>query len=298
MPNKILVTGASGHLAQRVIHHLLHTLHIPASQIIATTRNPDRQKTLSDQGVQVRAADFDAPNSLDEAFAGASRMLLISTDALDRPGKRLNQHKEAIAAAERAGLTHLVYTSMPDPSNSKFLVAGDHLDTEQALAKSRLAGWSILRNHWYFENLFHVIPAVLANGGSWFSAAGQGRVANISRDDLALAAATVVAGNGASKSIYTLSGEEALTTEEQAQILSAALDRTIKVVHVHAPALVDGMVRNGLPAPLAEILASSDINTEHGNMGHISKDFTTLTGKHPQDFANWVKANKAALSAF
>lgn len=298
MSDKILVTGASGHLAQCVIHHLLHTLHMPASQIIATTRSPDKQKTLSDQGIEVRAADFDVPGSLDAAFTGASRMLLISTDAFDRPGRRLNQHKEAISAAERTGLAHVVYTSMPDPATSKFLVAGDHLGTEQALADSRLPGWTVLRNHWYFEILLRSIPTVLAKGGNWFSAAGQGRAANIARDDLALAAATVVAGNETSKSIYTLSGEEALTREEQAQILSTVLGRPINVVHVPAPALVDGMVRNGLPAPRAEILASSDINTEHGNMGHISKDFITLTGKHPQSFADWVKANKAALSAF
>ncbi|WP_274010367.1 NmrA family NAD(P)-binding protein, partial [Escherichia coli] len=78
-------------------------------------------KDLAAQGVQVRAADFDDPQSLPAAFAGVGRMLLISTDRLDRPGYRAEQHGRAIAAAEQAGVGHVVYTSMPKPDNSPLL---------------------------------------------------------------------------------------------------------------------------------------------------------------------------------
>ncbi len=97
----ILVTGASGKLGQSVIQNLIGTYHIPASQIIATTRKPETLSTLAAKGVVIRAADFDDEATLVKAFSGAKRLLLISTDALDRPGRRLAQHERTVSAAKR-----------------------------------------------------------------------------------------------------------------------------------------------------------------------------------------------------
>ena len=68
-----------------------------------------------------------------------------------------------------------------------------------------MSAWTVLRNHWYFENLFHTLPGVWAKAGKWFSAAGDGRIASLSRDDWARAAAMALAST------------EALSTAEQAQ---------------------------------------------------------------------------------
>ena len=103
-----LVTGASGHLGQLVISNLLEIHKIPASKIIATSRKPETLATLKARGVDVRAADFDDTANLVKAFKGATRLLLISTDAMDRPGHRFEQHKNAIAAAEKAGVEHVL----------------------------------------------------------------------------------------------------------------------------------------------------------------------------------------------
>src|SRR6185436_16251348 len=107
----LLVTGASGHLGQRVLCHLLDTLKVPPGRIIATTRKPDSLATWAARGVGIRAADFDNEASLTRAFHGAGRVLLISTDA-DMRGQRVRQHQCAITAAEKAGVEHLTYTSM------------------------------------------------------------------------------------------------------------------------------------------------------------------------------------------
>jgi len=99
MTSNLLVTGASGHLGQQVLESLLVA---GETNIIATTRNLDKLSNFANQGVTVRYANFDEPESLKTAFAGAERLLLISTDALgdpEQPNKRLNQHKTAIQVA-------------------------------------------------------------------------------------------------------------------------------------------------------------------------------------------------------
>jgi uncharacterized protein YbjT (DUF2867 family) len=84
----------------------------------------------------VRAATFDDESSLVAAFRGAERLLLVSTDALDTPGKRLAQHRAAIRAAEAVGVRHVVYTSLTNPyPGSPIGIAEDHRLTEAALVQ-------------------------------------------------------------------------------------------------------------------------------------------------------------------
>ena len=296
MTTTMLVTGASGHMGQRVIHHLLETLKVAPQRIIATTRKPETLKDLAAKGITVRAADFDDAASLRSAFAGADRLLLISTDALDRPGHRLEQHLAAVAAAEQAGVGHVVYTSMPLPEGSPLLIAPDHAGTEKALADSTLTGWTVLRNNWYFENLFMSLPSALTMG-QWYSAAEQGKVAHIARDDLARAAATALASDATGKTTYTLSGAEAFTTEQLAQMVSQAVGKPLQVVHVPLAGLIQGMVGAGFPEPLAAVFASFDTNTAAGRVAEVTGDFQKLTGVAPQPFAQWLAANAAAFVA-
>lgn len=296
MSDTLLITGAAGHFGQRVIHHLLHTLGVPASRLIATTRRPETLAALAAQGVTVRAADFDQPASLAAAFQGAQRLLLISTDALDRPGHRLAQHQAALQAAAAAGVQHVVYTSMPLPEDSPLLIAPDHAGTEQALAASALPGWTVLRNHWYFENLFMSLPPALASG-HWYSAAGDGRIAHIARDDLARAAATALAGTSSGRSTYTLSGAQAFSTAEIAQAVSASLGKPLQVVPVPLEGLVQGMVGAGLPEPLARVFASFDTNTAAGRVAEVTGDYQRLTGVAPRAFADWLAEHRSALTS-
>ena len=124
----VLVTGASGHLGRRVVELLLETYD---GRIIAATRTPEKLPEFSQRGVIVRYADFEDPASLLKAFQGVDRLLLVSTDAVDVPGRRINQHRNAVKVAEQAGVRHVAYTSLVNPGpDSPAFVASDHRDTE------------------------------------------------------------------------------------------------------------------------------------------------------------------------
>src|SRR6186997_326345 len=104
MPNSkptLLVTGAAGQLGRRVVELALAA---NAGRVIAATRNPEKLADLAARGADVRHADFGDAASLREAFAGAQRMLLISTGSLFPLGLRLGQHRAAVAAAVEAGV--------------------------------------------------------------------------------------------------------------------------------------------------------------------------------------------------
>lgn len=90
----IVVTGATGQLGRLVIAALLKT--VPAAEIVAAVRNPEKAKDLAESGIQVRYADYSQPASWDEALKGADKLLLISSSEI---GQRVNQHRSVIDAA-------------------------------------------------------------------------------------------------------------------------------------------------------------------------------------------------------
>ncbi|MCZ7467139.1 SDR family oxidoreductase [Rhizobium rhizogenes] len=292
MMNRILVTGAAGQLGQAVIRHLMETYNVPAANIVAATRDVSRLSALAAKGVEVRRADFDDPASLDAAFSAIDTLLVISTDALMVPGLRLRQHQTAVEAATRAGIQHIAYTSMPSPDKSLVSFAPDHLGTETAIKASGLP-YTILRNAWYFDNHLHGMPQNLKNG-QWFTARGNGRVADISREDCAHAAAAALLKPPENRT-YTLTGAETSTADGLASLISEVTGKPLAVVQVTPEQLKQAITATGLPDIIAGMIASADANIAAGNFDIVTRDFETLTGATPQSAADFFSAHKSAL---
>lgn len=284
----VLVTGASGKLGGRVLHHLTATLGIPPTQIIATSRSPENLSDWAEKGVQTRKADYSDPANLAEAFQGAKRLLLISVDSLEG-NVRLGQHQRAVDAAKAAAVEHIFYTSLPEPEHSLISFAPDHIGTENAIKASGLK-WTFLRNGWYFENLLFTMPAALSSG-TLYTAAGEGKIAYISRDDLALAAACALVSTGSENQTFTPTGDEALTIENVAHLISEKVHKPLTVVQVPPEAIIAGAKSYGFSESIAAMFASFDVATKAGQLGMITSDFKQLTGKSPQSFSEWLDEN-------
>ncbi|TIM07253.1 SDR family oxidoreductase [Mesorhizobium sp.] len=295
MTDTLLVTGASGQLGRGVVNHLLDTLKVPPARIIAATRNPENLAELAARGVIIRQADFDDTASLVEAFKGADRILIVSTGELDLGGKRLKQHENAVAAARQAGVSHLLYTSMPNPEpGSPVLFAGDHYGTEQAIKASGVA-YTIFRNGWYQENLFMSLPHAIASG-HWYTSAADGRIAHGARDDMAAAIAAGLASGATESTTYTLTGPQAHTVAEIAALVTDVTGKPIEVVQLSDEALTEGLKAAGVPEGFAPIVTSFDTNTRSGRIGMVTDAIETLSGRKPQSLKQFLEANKAALA--
>ncbi|SMF71138.1 NAD(P)H dehydrogenase (quinone) [Xaviernesmea oryzae] len=292
---KLLVTGAAGQLGRAVLHHLLETSKVAPGNIVAVSRNPEKLSEFADKGIETRAAHFDDEAGLVKAFTGVDRVLIVSTDELATPGKRLTQHRTAVSAAAKAGVGHIVYTSMPNPDRSLVSFAPDHLGTEEAIKASGIS-YTILRNSWYDDNYLMSMPHNL-QAGTWYTATGSGKVANITRDDCARAAAAALADPPAGSRILTLTGPESLAAEEIAARASKATGKPLDVVHVTDEQLTHGLTGAGLPDFVVKMLVSADANIRAGNFDLVTDDFEQLTGAKPQDLAAYFEAQKAALTA-
>jgi NAD(P)H dehydrogenase (quinone) len=223
-----VITGASGAFGKMVTELLLQKM--PASELILVTRKPDALAPLAARGAQVRYGDFDDPGSLRTALAGGKRMLLIST--LDVGEHRRQQHSAAVAAAAKAGIQHIAYTSSAGihPHSPAFVVA-DHLYTEDLLRSSGMA-FTILRDSQYAEVIVTMMAPVAIATGRWTSSAGDGCMAFVSKKDCVAVAAGVLTTPGHEGAIYEVTGPELLSFRDAARLAAEISGRPIEFVVV------------------------------------------------------------------
>ncbi|HTR34667.1 MAG TPA: SDR family oxidoreductase [Bryobacteraceae bacterium] len=289
--SNLFVTGASGHLGRRVIELLVE--QGGAGRVVAGTRTPEKLAELARQGVEVRKADFEDQPGLEAALAGVDRVLIISSDAIDRPGRRIAQHRAAVAAAVKAGVKHAIYTSMPNPETSPVVFAPDHLGTEQALAASGL-NYTILRNCWYTDFLIPGLAAAVASG-KLIAATGLGGAPYVTREDCARAAAAALASSDTSNRTWNITGPAVVTYAELAKLASDFTGRPVEYVAVGPEERTQQLIALGTPEPIAKILVSSQIAIAQGKMGTATTAVQELTGRAPMSVADFLSAHRAAL---
>ena len=287
----LLVTGASGRLGRRVVELLAGSR---ADRLVATTRYPDRLADLARRGVTVRRADFDDPETLQAAFAGVDRLLLVSTDAIDGPGRRIEQHSTAIDAARLAGVGHVVYTSFADP-DPRFLVAADHWATERALVASGL-GWTALRQNLYTEYLAELLPEAMASG-RLVAAAGDGGAAFVTRDDCARAAAAALSSPDTDDRVLEIAGPAIVTVHDVARLASDLAGRPVSYVPVEPAALKAGLVATGLRGHVADVLVSMHVAMAQGKFRAATSAVADLTGRAPTSVAEFLSSRSDLLPA-
>ncbi len=276
----LVITGAAGHLGRRTAE-LLFDLVEPSS-VVLVSRRPDELADLAARGAEARFGDFDDAASLPEAFAGGERLLLISTDALDR---RVPQHTTAINAARAAGVRSLAYTSLPDPSaDNPALVSQDHRETEAVLTASGLK-WTLLRNALYSEYRIPEAQAALGSGTLHHNQ-GDGRTAYVSREDCAaVAAAWLAAGDEHAGRAYDVTGPELLGADDLARLFAAAGGRPVTAENLADDAFTTGLEAAGLPPELARLLGSFGAAIRDGHLDQRSEVVQELTGRPAQTVA-------------
>ncbi len=283
---RVAVTGASGQLGRLVIEALATRLH--AGAVVALVRDPSHLSAPFPDGVEVRQGDYERPDTLDMALKAVDRLLLISSNAL---GARIGQHRNVIAAARRARVRRLAYTSILRADTSSLGLAEEHRQTEALIRTSGLA-YTLLRNGWYTENYAASIPAALAHG-AFLGSAGEGRISSASRQDYAEAAARALIGDTGPQVVHELAGDASYTLAEFAAEISRQAGRPVAYAHLSQAEFRSALIGAGLPPPVAELLSNSDAAAAKGALSDRSGQLSRLIGRPTTPFAVTIAATLA-----
>jgi NAD(P)H dehydrogenase (quinone) len=271
--DRIIVSGASGQLGTLVVKGLL-AKGVPAKNLILVSRTPDTLELYAKQGAIVRYGDFEKPDSLSAAFAGGTRMLLISIGFGKVP--RPEAHRHAIEAAKAAGVKQIAYTSWVALSKGDTSGLGvDHSQTEEILKKSGVA-YTFLRNSIY-QNILITSAAKMVKDGRATAAPNENKIGFVTREDCAAAAVAVLSTPGHDNKAYEITGPELIGQAEIAAAAGAVTGKTIPMVQPEA----------GAP-PARDFGPAAAV---------VSGDVQKLTGRAPTSIRAFFEANKAKLTA-
>jgi len=277
---KIAVTGATGHLGTLVVEELKK--RVPNENIVALVRTPGKASALE---VEVRAFDYNQPETMTAALAGVDRLVLISSNEI---GQRARQHFNVIEAAGKAGVEWIVYTSLLHADSTTLNLAGEHMTTEEALKASGI-NYTILRNGWYTENYTGSIGGALA-GGAFIGSAGNGKISSAARVDYAEAAAVAITDESHKGKVYELAGDDYYTLADLAAEISNQTGTNIPYRNLTEAEYTKILESFEIPAGFAAAIASWDVSASKDDLFDDSHQLSALIGRPTTPLADSVKA--------
>ena len=270
----ITVTGATGNLGRLVIDGLLE--RVPADQITAAVRSPEKAADLAARGVNVRRADYTEPGTLLPALEGTDRLLLISAND---PHRSLPMHTAVIDAAKQVNVGLLAFTSM-------VLASLAPRATEPVIQASGLP-FTLLRNALYTDHFAPQIQQAVASG-VLVGSSGDGRNASATRADLAAAAVAVLTGAGHENKVYELTGDTAWSFAELAAEISKASGRPVSYHNVSPEEQFDMVLAAGVPRRQAEVFIANYVAIAAGQLAATTTDLRDLIGRPTTTLAESV----------
>ncbi|MFC8963990.1 NAD(P)H-binding protein [Streptomyces sp. NPDC057094] len=271
----IVVTGANGQLGRLVVEKLLD--RVPAQEIGVSVREPERARAFAERGVRVRRGDFTDAASLLHAFEDATKVLVVSADAVGDTA--VKGHRTAIEAAAAAGAKRVLYTSHmgADPS-SPFPPMPDHAATERDLQRSGIP-FTSLRNGFYATSAAMLLGAAVETGE--LRAPEDGPVAWTAHTDLAEAAALALVGETDELDGFTpaLTAAESVDMAGIAEIASRISGRTIRRVVVSDADYRAGLLGHGVPEPAADLLVGLFAASRRGAFAPADPALARLLGR-------------------
>lgn len=281
----ILVTGGTGAVGSE----LLRLLSQAGIATRALTRNPQETRKLP--GIRWVAGDLAKPQTLPAVFEDAEQLFLLTSYYEDMVTLQHN----AIVAARAAGVTHVVKVSAFAASDhSRAPIGRWHYQVEKELQESGM-GWTILRPHHFMQNLLAQAEYV-AKDGVVYSASGDGKIPYIDPRDIAAVAFVTLTQPGHVGKKYVLTGGEAMSYRQAAEIIGATIGKPVRFVDESPDQARARRVREGLPPAVIEsALAISAYQRAGGKTVTITTTVADLTGRPPRTVGEFVREHAATF---
>ncbi len=280
----VAITGATGHLGRLVVKQL--AARSAAKDVVGIVRSPAK---AADLGITVREGDYDRPETLERALAGIDTLLLVSASEI---GKRIAQHRNAIAAAKKNGVRRIVYTSLLRADSSPIGLAEEHRTTEADIRASGIA-FTFLRNGWYTENYTGSLATAL-QAGAILGAAGEAKFSFAAREDYAEAALVALDESHTGRT-YELAGDQAYTLSDLAAEVSRQSGKSVVYKDMPEAEYAKTLAGFGLPEPLAREIASWDTCAARGALFDDGRQLSKLIGRPTTPLSKSVADALAAM---
>ena len=283
----IVVTGATGTVGSEVVRRLAAAGH----RVRAVVRDEAAAAARLGPGVEFAPGDLSDPGTLEKALTGATRMYLLSPLVPELPVWEAG----AIAAAQRAGIRHLVkHSNIGAADDAASRMQRWHRAGEELIENSGMA-WTFIRPTGFMTNALAWAATIRAQGAVYWTG-GDGRIAVVDPRDIAAVAVAALTATGHDGKAYDITGPQPLSNAEQTAAIAEAIGRPLRYVDIPEAAARDNMLAMGMPAEIVEGLLEFTAETRTGPDQAVSSAVPDVTGHPARTFTAWAAENAAAFS--
>ena len=274
MVDTILVLGGTGKTGRRLVPLLTAT----GADVRSASRHP------GGSGVHF---DWDRPETHVPAMAGADAAFVVMPELVENPSAVTGPFFDL---ARVAGVRRVVLLSAlgVEFRQDQGLLTGFG-EVERQLMASGL-DWTILRPSGFDQNFSEgfMLPGILEQNVV-AAPTGKGAAPLVDATDIAAVAAVALTEDGHAKAEYAITGPEAITHAEVAEMVSQAAGRPITYQDIPRETLLDAMVGDGMPVDYAEMVVRSLDAIRNGDAATVSDDVERVTGRQPTPFADFAR---------
>jgi uncharacterized protein YbjT (DUF2867 family) len=279
----ILVTGATGTVGSEVVRQLSAKGQIGIRAAARSANNP----TFKDlKSVEIVELDYNKPETLATAFKNVNKLFLLTpfqSDMLDLTSSLVN-------AAKKSGIKYIIKQSVMGADAEPGITPGRlHRQAEKIIEESGIP-FSFLRPNFFMQNFVNFNSPTIKSQGALYAPAGDGKVSFVDvRDIAAVAVQALINDNQHKGKPFNITGPEALSYGQAAEILSRELGKEIKYVNIPDEDARKGMKDMGMDDWSANSLIDLFDITRKGYASDISSVVEELTGRKPISFSQFVK---------
>jgi uncharacterized protein YbjT (DUF2867 family) len=277
----ILVTGATGRTGSEVVRQLAAA----GQPVRALVRDKRKAEAIAGADAGIAEGDLAQPDTLGAALEGVDALYLVSG-----PAPELEQlEANALEAARDAGVRHVVKQSVAGASARSPLHLGRwHHNAERRLESSGM-GYTILRPNFSMNNFFDFTRTIQAEG-TFHAGVKDAKVSMIDCRDVAAVAVVTLTQSGHEGQTYILTGPEAISFYEAAEVFSEELGKQITYVEVSSDQVRDSMLQAGMPLYVADDMKTLHDYMSTGHAAEVTDVVPRLTHATAHAFRDFVRA--------
>ncbi len=282
----ILVIGATGNIGSEVTRLVVEK----GADVRVLAR--DKAKAMAALGtkVQVVEGDLTQPESLAQAFNGVEKLFLVTPLHLDQVAMK----SAAIQAAKAAGVRHIVMSTGIGAAPDAGVEIGRWHGKSQEEVKATGIPYTFLQPTFFMQNML-MFAGAIRDQGAFYLPLGEAKVSWVDARDIALVGAAALTGAGHENKQYPITGGEAVSCTEIAQVLSDVLGKTVSYVDVPLEAAKKGMLDAGMPEKLADLMNELYALGPAGHLAYVADSVKTVTGGAPRSFRQFAQDHAKAF---
>lgn len=248
---------------------------------------------LAAQGVPSVALNWDDLDSYLPAMRGKDRLFLLTPNSERQVGYVL----QAISAARRAGIKHIVRVSLMGTDSDPGIILGrQHLAAEREIRASGIA-WTMLRPSFFMDNFVNYYGVDPNKDSHVFLPNGDGKAGWVDSADVGEVAARVLQDDSQVGKIIDLTGPELLSTAEALAVMGPVFGHNYTYTAIPEDAARLAMEANGMPLWMVDGFLELNALVRLGQAARLATGVQAVLGRPPRTMREWAGRLKAASAA-